>query len=550
MAGAPMVDYSADDETVATMRGSALNSRASQVKLLDELERALLRRDVRSGFALLDEHFSERATLDMRTPEAVPMLLCVAQWTDLGYRDLAFLDGMMSGVSQLDKAQLAVGDFLKLSLVEAYRCLAAEQLELSIDLLDLVLRVGHGMLDDYLLFLTNFWKGRAHRKRGDYEHALYHIKQARDAGERAKAPKLVAVTKIHESWLAFQSGERPYAFQLLDEAEATLRPTGHALSLGNIESARGRFVRRSGEYTRALSHFEAAIAIYSKSYPQHPNLARALVNAAYVKRLIALDLQPKGGDGHASGATHARSLKLSREALELLEQAGKIYALHQHQGGTGSVLVNAAHLHLESGDIDEASKEGQRAFDLGESKHDQILMARAKIVMSAVELARSEEQLGEDPDVALHADLAVRHAEQAIELALHTQNKRLLAEAYIARGMAAAAEYFQEWDVAKEYAGKASALLSQNDRDHLYKVLGDLKGKLLGATRVEETLRLWSDGQLGNKSFQQIQEEFAELVIPKVWLQSGKNVTLVSKRLSISPKKVRRILRNTKHASE
>jgi tetratricopeptide (TPR) repeat protein len=207
---------------------------------------------------------------------------------------------------------------------------------------------------------------------------------------------------------AFQKGERRYAFQLLDEAEKELRPTGHALSLGNIESARGRFVRRSGEYTRALGHFEVAIAIYTENYPNHPNLARALVNAAYVKRLIALDLQSRKNNGHAVGAMHARYLKISKEALELLRKAGEIYALHQHQGGTGAVLVNAAHLHLESGDIDQASTEAQQAFALGEKNRDQILMARAKIVQCAVQLAQSEEQLGEAPDIALHANLAIR----------------------------------------------------------------------------------------------------------------------------------------------
>jgi hypothetical protein len=240
-------------------------------------------------------------------------------------------------------------------------------------------------------------------------------------------------------------------------------------------------------------------------------------------------------------------MKISQEALELLEQAGRIYALHHHQGGSGSVLVNSSHLHLDNGNIDQASVEGRRGFDLGQEKRDQILMARSRIVQSSVELARAEEQLGERPDVALHANLAVQHSEEAIQMALQTQNKRLLAEAYIARGTAAAADYFQEWDMAKEYAGKASALLNKNDRDHLYKVLGDLRVKLAGATRVEEALRLWSEGQLGNKTFQQVQEEFAELVIPKVWLQSGKSVTAVSRSLSISPKKVRRILRNTKH---
>ena len=37
-------------------------------------------------------------------------------------------------------------------------------------------------------------------------------------------------------------------------------------------------------------------------------------------------------------------------------------------------------------------------------------------------------------------------------------------------------------------------------------------------------------------------EEFAELVIPSVWEREGRNVSRVVAKLSISPKKVRRIL--------
>ncbi len=515
--------------------------------LLERLQRALVHRDVRSGFELLDHTFVDTSELNFSQSHSISLLLSVAQWIDLGYRGSTHLDALLADLSKVDRAQLPMLDFLKLSMAEAYRDLSGEHLVSCIEALDLILRLGNDFLGDYLIFLANFWKGRAHRKRGDYTQARLHFSSARTAAERAEAPELIAVIKIHQSWLAFQDGDRSCAFQLLDEAEDVLRSTGHALSLGNIESARGRFVRRSGEYTRALGHFEAAIEIYRAGYPNHPNLARALVNAAYVKRLIALDLQPQGGGGRARGMTHARSFKISQEALELLERAGKIYALHHHQGGTGSVLVNSAHLHLDHGNIDQASIEGKRGFDLGEETRDQILMARSRIVQATVELAHAEEQVGEQPDVARHANLAVQHAEHAIELALETQNKRLLAAAYITRGVAAAADYFQEWEVAKEYAVKGAALLNGNDRDHLYKMLGDLKLKLAGATRIEETLRQWSDGQLGNKTFQQIQEEFAELVIPKVWLQSGKNVTSVAKSLSISPKKVRRILRNTKH---
>ncbi len=518
----------------------------SEEALVEGLERALFDRDIREGFSLLDAAFSSAERTAETTFASASMLLCIAQWADLGYRNPALLERFTAEVASIDKAQLRLFDYLKLRIVESYQALAAEHPEHTIEVLDLVLRMaGEGLLNDYLHFLVHFWKGRAHRKQGEYERASIHILAARLAAEHANAPRLVAVTKIHESWLAFQSGKRQYAFQLLDEAEEVLRPTGHMLSLGNIESARGRFVRRSGEYQRALGHFEAAIALYEASCPDHPNVARALVNAAYAKRLIALELQPR--KGHANGAVHARSLAAAREALELLQKAESIYALHHHQSGTGSVLVNAAHIHLESGDIDRAATEAQRGYDLGYQRRDPILMARSTAVLSAVNLAQSEEQVGEQPEIARHANLAIEHADTAIELARQTQNKRLLCEAYLARGMAAASEFAQDWETAKDYAAKAAALLSGDDRDHLTKQLASLRTKLVDMTRVDELLRAWSDGEIGGKSFQQVQEEFAGLIIPKVWLRSGKNISSVAKALSISPKKIRRILRSANH---
>jgi hypothetical protein len=59
---------------------------------------------------------------------------------------------------------------------------------------------------------------------------------------------------------------------------------------------------------------------------------------------------------------------------------------------------------------------------------------------------------------------------------------------------------------------------------------------------VNPTLRAWSQGSVGDKTFRQISEEFAELIIPKVWEREGRKVSRVAARLSVSPKKVRRIL--------
>lgn len=54
----------------------------------------------------------------------------------------------------------------------------------------------------------------------------------------------------------------------------------------------------------------------------------------------------------------------------------------------------------------------------------------------------------------------------------------------------------------------------------------------------------WSEGMLGDKTFQQIAEGSAEIVIPKVWIREDKKFAREAERLSISPKNVRRVLRN------
>jgi DNA-binding NtrC family response regulator len=65
---------------------------------------------------------------------------------------------------------------------------------------------------------------------------------------------------------------------------------------------------------------------------------------------------------------------------------------------------------------------------------------------------------------------------------------------------------------------------------------------VLGGGAVEVKLRKWSHGLTDGKTFQQITEDFADVVIPKVWEQEDRKVSRVAEKLSISPKKVRRIL--------
>jgi tetratricopeptide (TPR) repeat protein len=531
-------------------------------KLVKDLGRALNLRHISQGISILNKAEDALASLSPTHPHATELLLLAAQWVDVGYQNQHLLDALLQKFPPECRRKLALEDFLRVRMAEGFRALSMEEVDCAIDTFEFVLRAERESPDEHLSTLAHFWKGRAHRKKGEYETALLEMVSARELAQKNRnLAMLTAVIQIHESWVLFQKGLRKEALRLLAQAEAALKGTDHYLALGNIESARGRIVRRAGEYVKALEHFDRAIAIYSSGDPNHRSLARTLVNSAYVKRLLALQLrrridagagkptsprrsQEKGPGTNDPAALRARHQHLCSEAMAQLRQARKIYALHGHSAGIGTVIVNSGFLHLDLGDIDRAAREALDAYRVGHEKNDHILMARARVLQAAAENAKVEEQLGEDVDTALHADHAKQFSEQALELARHTQNRRLLAGAYIACGATAANEFFQDWDLARRCANEATGLMGAGENDHLADELAALKARINQASGINDTLRGWSEGVLGDKTFQQVTEEFAEIVIPKVWLREERKISRVAQSLSISPKKVRRILRN------
>jgi tetratricopeptide (TPR) repeat protein len=528
------------------------------LQFVQDLERALSLRRVSDGIAMLDEAEVSWSQVLVTDPHATELLLLIAQWTDVGYRDYHLLDALLAKFPVECRRKLSFEDYLRLRMVEGFRALSAEDVDNAIEILDFVLRAESEMAGEHLMTLAHFWKARAHRKKGEYEMGLKQIVRARELAERSCENAIFkSVIQIHESWFIFQSGLRKEALRLLCDAEAVLKQTDHYLARGNIESARGRIVRRSGEYAKALEHFDRAISIYSEGNSTHRNLARALVNAAYVKRLLALQLRKRidaqslnpsrngseSSSAFRSPALRARYQQLCDDAFAQLRRAREIYELHGLTGGLGAVIVNCGYLHLDGGDIDRAASEALEAYRIGHDKNDQILMARARVLQAATENAKVEEQVGEEVDIALHANHAKQFSEEALTLAKHTQNRRLLAAAYISRGMTAANDFFRDWHLAKRCASEATDLVGVGESDHLVDDLALLKSQITQGSGINDTLRAWSEGMVGDKTFQQIEEEFAEIVIPKVWLREGKRISRVAECLSISPKKVRRILR-------
>src|SRR5664279_1668847 len=469
-----------------------------------------MKRRVAEGFALLDHSESELAHLQPLHQDAASVVVRVAQWVDLGYRDVDFLRELVQKFPPDVRGRMALRAYLQLRMAEAFCAMGEEDLDRAIELLHFVLQAEDELGDQRLAAIAHFWKGRSHRKKGEYDEAMAHVVKGRSLMQAIPAPKLAAVIQIQESWLLFQKGQSAEALQLLEEARAQLAETDDALSLGNIESAKGRMERQAGKYAEASQSARPGISSRSRS---------------------------------ASGAL-ARHAQICREALEELQRAGEIYSLHRYYGGIASVLVSTGYLHLDSGNIELGAQEALKAYEMAHDKNDHIHMARARTLQCVTENARVDDQLGEDADAAVHANHARLYADEAVHWAELTQNRHLVAEAYVARGMMFANDFFQEWEEAKRCVDHAAALLGPEDRDHLREDLVVLKTRILRASSIDETLRAWSEGILGEKTFQQVTKEFAEIVIPKVWQREGKKVSKVSSRLSVSPKKVRRILRN------
>ncbi|HKF21408.1 MAG TPA: hypothetical protein VKE93_07560 [Candidatus Angelobacter sp.] len=524
--------------------------------LLRELREHLVTRRVSDGFALLDRHAHFFAQLDPAQPNAAALVGHVAQWVDIGYSEADLVQRLLAHFPPEARGKLSVGNYLQLRMAEGLLALLHDRPDEALRHFDLVLSLQDEIEDKEAVAIAHFWNGRCHRKKGEYDEALKRSAAGSEMAESLGYEKMAAVMRVLESWLHFQKGRRREAARILDQAEAVLRSTDDDITLGNIYSAHGRMVRRQGSYGEALKFFSRAIEHFRKRNPQHRNLARSLANVAYVQRLIALQIS-KQMDAEAERrrksqtkskdkAAEPRALSRRREEYEQhrsgafanLEQAEKIYRHHNHHHGIGSVLETRGLLYFDSGDLENADEQAAQAYALGKEENDSILMARARLLQCEVANARLEEEM----EGWEHAQAAREYAREAVEAAKHTQNQHLLARTYIWRGLTACYPAIHDVEDAKHCCDRAGAFIKAGDSDDLWEGLQLLRHKVMPRGAIDPQLRAWSQGVTGDKTFQELAEDFAEVVIPRVWEKEGKKVQRVAARLKVSPKKVRRIL--------
>jgi tetratricopeptide (TPR) repeat protein len=529
-------------------------------KLPKQLREDIAWRRIDSGLRSLAANKELVESCDLRQKNAAILLGYFAQWVDIGFSGRGLLKRLLSRFSSARPEEFSLLEYAHLKMADGLMAMSEEEFGKAIKCFETVLALEEEISDKQMISITNFWMGRCLRRQGRYNDALGYVAKGRELALRLKYPKMAAVMRVLEGWIAFQEGQPEEAARILSEAEEVLADTDDYVTLGNISSAYGRIARRQGNSAHALSKFEKAIEQYNKQDPYNRNLARSFVNIAFVKRLLALQLGNKvdaeaakfrkrrKGTAKSVAAPQFRAREqltgLRDEAFEHLARAREIYNRYDDHRGNGNVHVTFGYLNLDNGELDRAAAEGATAFRLGDEKKDSVLKARARMLQSAVECAKFEEQIEEGATRVPSSQLACEFAREALESAKHTQNRRLLAKAHIALGLALCLGFPEDLEAAQQCADGATALLKPAHQDYVWRELQDLKRKLRGAGNINATLREWSQGIVGNKSFQQVNEEFAAIVIPKVWRREGCKIARVAARLSISPKKVRRILRD------
>jgi tetratricopeptide (TPR) repeat protein len=518
-------------------------------ELLSALRADIDSRRIDHGMSLLESSADILASFDPCSENAAPFLGLLAEWSDIGFGNFELIRGLIAKYGKQLRSGLSISEYAPLRMAEGMVAMNGEILDEAIDHFAIVLELARETSAWHILAITHYWTARCLRKKGQYEKALAHLKKAVEVQSAHGHVQNEVPARVLQSLILFENGELKQALVGLREAEALLSRSDDYVTLGNIQSTYGRILERELRFGQAIEHFERAISEFKKRDPKFLNVARTIVDMSFTRIQVARHLrhnietyphpQKNTQPLPARSAWVKELANLHGIILADLNYAAEIYDRTPNVRGIARVHLYRGYLYLDMGKLDFAAQEAGDAYVAAESKRDFILMASARNLQCVVENARVEEEV---EGWINHAVASQDYARDAVELAMRTQDRRLLAIVYTWHGLTLSNSFFREREKAREAMDKAAAYLEPGVKDYIWEDFQSLKRRLLENATLEPKLLQWAHGEVGEKTFRQLEEDFADLVIPRLWEEDEKKVSRVAARLSVSPRKVRRVL--------
>jgi tetratricopeptide (TPR) repeat protein len=522
-------------------------------ELLSTLRADIDSRRIEHGTNLLTAMTRSSDSFEPSVSNTAAFLGILAEWSDLGFGNLQLVKRLIAGYNVEIRSKLPVSEYIPLRMAEGMVAMTEEMLDSAIDHFSIVLKLADEIRAWDILAIVHYWTARCYRKRGQYETALMHVRKARQVQSTHGHVQNEAPARILESLILFENGDSKQALCGLRDAEVILSHTDDYLTLGNIQSTYGHILERELRFGQAIEHYLRAIEQFQKRDSMRVQVVRTMVDMSFTRIQVArrlrqsIEAYPDPQKDELRMPPRAAFVKelsnLYATIRRDLDRAGEMYGENRNVRGIARVHLYRGYLNLDMGKLDLAAQEASHAYLAAESKRDFILMASSRNLQCMVENARVEEEVEGWTD---HALASLDYARDAIELASTTQNRRLLAIVYIWSGLTHSNGFFiashHAQDRAREAMDKAVEFLEPGVQDYIWEDFRVLKRRLSENVTLEPKLLQWAQGEAGAKTFRQLKEDFADLVIPRTWEQEERKISRVAARLSISPRKVRRVL--------
>jgi tetratricopeptide (TPR) repeat protein len=507
-------------------------------------------RRIESGISRLESCNKLLGVFDPSMENAASFLVVLARWCDIVDMGPAPVRMLLAKYDKALLAHLRVCDYVRIRLAQGMVSLKEGMVDAALEAFDIVLKLADETTVPGALALANYWSGRCYRKQGNYDRALTHVRSGREIQLSAGRLQCGASMRVLESMILFAKGESEAAVEELQKAEDVLSQTDDFITLGNIQSTYGGIRQNQDRYRQAMEHYSRALEYFQKRDSLASNVARAGADAAFARiqtlRQLRRSIDIHAGHPHMDiESRHGRTIlmkelsKLYEAILSDLDRAAGIYEQQPNVRGIARVHLYRGYLYQAMEEMDRAMREASQAYAFAESKRDIILMSAARHLQCMIEEANVEEEIENWAD---HALAAQEYARDAVELASATEDRQLLARAHIWFGIVLSNALFNARDRAHEEMQAAAKLLDATAPGHIWEEFRTLKKRLMEHGAVDAKLGQWARGEIREKTFRELEEDFADLVIPIAWQQEGRKVSRVASRFSISPKKVRRVL--------